>query len=569
LTGLDTLCAALRRHDVTVAFGLPGTQNAELFNTLPEHGIRPVLATTETAAAFMANGYARASGRLGVVVTIPGPGFAFALPGIAEARLDSVPLLHIVGTPAGGAMRFPHQAIDQAAIAGPLVKAVVEVGTPDEIDGAVDRAAATALAGEPGPVLLHVAPAALGGATSRPDAAAPVRVDASPGAPPRGTDELLRRLRSARHPVLFLGGGSLAYAAGVVELAERLKAPTFTTLTARGVLPEDHACALAFDADRGTLHELNALAERSDLILALGCKFSHNGAAGFGLKLPPDRLVLVNTDPDALTAGYPAELTLQGDVGGVLDAVLGGLEGAASSWTDDDLKELRRRIGSAAPPRVPEPVFRGVGGGQATDFFRALRGALPRDATVVTDSGLHQVMTRRYFDVLTPRGLISPSDFQSMGFGVSASLGAALATPGRPVVALVGDGGFQMAAMEMIAASRENIPVVVVVFNDGYLNLIRMQQLRDHGVPSAVSVENPDFEALAGALGVDFALIDGEPARVIGQALATGRPTLVELRLGDSWSIRTLRAKGGARHAVRRTLGGRVIDGLKRMVRRG
>jgi acetolactate synthase-1/2/3 large subunit len=572
VTGLDLLCSELARLDVRHVFGLPGTQNSPFYSALPRHGIRPVLATHELSAAFMANGYARSTGRVGVVATIPGPGFAFALAGLAEARLDSVPLLHLVGTPARGPRRFLHQAIDQAGIAAPLVKRVVEVGAADEVVAGLREAHALALEGEPGPVILHLTPEAMRGEVApgvAPGATPPTvsrRVDTGPD-----TSEWAAPLRAlvlaAERPVIFAGAGTFACADELRALAERWIAPTFTTLTARGVLPEDHPNAMWFDADRGSLAELNALTAQADLILALGCKFSHNGTAGFRIELPEDRLVHVNTDPEALGSTYPARLEILGRVEDVIAALRADDCASRSRWTSAELAAAKERISALARLRVPEPRFAGVPGGTPEAFYRELRSALPRDGILMNDSGLHQVMTRRHFQVLRPRGLITPADFQSMGFGVPAAIGAAIADPARPVVALVGDGGFLMAAMDLGCAAREKVPLTVVVFNDGHLNLIRVQQLRDEGVGSAVDIDTPDLQALAAALSVDYRLVDGDVASVIRGAIANRRPTLVEVRLGDSVAIHTARSVGLTANAARRVLGPGVLGRVKGLVK--
>lgn len=566
MTGLELLCRTLAKLGVDHVFGLPGTQNASFFTALPKHGIRPVLATHELSAAFMANGYARASGRVGVMATIPGPGFAFAIAGVAEARLDSVPLLHLVGTPARGQQRFQHQALDQAGIAGPLVKGVLEVATADDVGLRLQEAWRLAQAGEPGPVLVHLTPEALRGTVGT---GADTSPSAQPSPAPLDTpwaDTLRALLASAARPVIFAGAGALASAPEVQALAERLPAPVFTTLTARGVVPEDHSAALAFDDARGGLSELNDLLERADLILALGCKLSHNGTSGFRIKLPEDRLVHVNTDREALGSNYPARLAIEARVEDVLAAV-GATSYSASKWSAGELAEAKARIGTARPPIVPEPRFAGVPGGTPESFFRALRAALPPAGVVVTDSGLHQTMTRRYFEVLHAGGLVTPADLQSMGFGVPAAIGAALAEPDRPVVAVVGDGGFLMTAMDLVCAARERVPVTVVVFNDGYLNLIRVQQLRDVGYGSAVSLETPDLKALAAAMGVDYRLVDGDPQSVLRDAIANAGPTLVEVRLGDSNAIRRMRSLGLASEAARRVLPSGMIGQAKRLLK--
>lgn len=564
MTGLEALCTALSDLEVRHVFGLPGTQNAEFFNVLPEYGIRPVLATHELSASFLANGYARASGRPGVLATIPGPGFTFALPGLAEARLDSAPIIHLVGTPAVGRAGRGHQAIDQAGMAKPIVKGVIEVCTPDQVGDRLRQAYRLALGGEPGPVLVHLHRDALAGRLMRCPSRVPWKADRESVADRGWAGELRRLVAESRRPVLFVGGGALSSAAGVVRLAERLSAPTLTTLTARGVLAEDHPCAIPFDVERGGLEEVNGLLDRSDLVLSLGCKFSHNGTAGFGLCLPRDRLVQVNADTTACSTTYPARLEVPARVEDVLQVLLdGAAPGSRTRWTRAELANIRGRIGVPRTSRLPEPRFQDIPGGTAEAFFAVLRRALPRDAIVVTDSGLHQVMTRRYYRVLDSHGLVTPADFQSMGFGVPAAIGAALAVPSRPVVAVVGDGGFLMSAMDLLCAVRERVPVVVIVFNDGYLNLIRLQQVRDDGRSTAVGLGTPDLERLAAAMSVRYGRLDESAESTLRKALRSRSAILLEVRLGDSLGIRARQALGLARRTARRTLGQTLLARLK------
>jgi len=561
--GADILCAALEECGVGCVFGLPGTQNVPLYEALRRTGIRSVLATHELAASFMANGYHRAGGALPALFTIPGPGFTYALTGLSEASQDSAALLHVVGK-ADMSRPFAFQALDQAGVARPMVKAVVTIESSDEVAARVREAASIALRGEPGPVILQWVPDALAARASLGSGRGEVSSESGCAA----AVEAAEFLASARRPLLFVGQGAAAAAGMVVQLAETLSAAVAATTSGRGIVPEDHPLALGFDSARCDTRALNELVELSDVVLVLGCKLTAAGTADFELKLPRDRLIRVDASAEVLAAGYPARIAVEGAVEQVVPGLLEAarkrrpLEG--SGWPSLELESWRERLrGGNGSIGGPEPVVQGVAPETASAFFGALRAALPRDGILVLDSGLHQELARRHFPVLAPRGLILPSDFQSMGYALPAAIGARLAAPSRPVVALLGDGGFLISGMEVLTAIREQVSLTVVVFNDGHLNRIRLQQQASYGRSVNVDILNPDYQAIAAALGARYAAVEGDAVGVLGDAIRREGVTLVEVILGDSLMIREARVKGLVRGVASRSGG----VGLFRRVR--
>ncbi len=564
-SGAELLCQALRVSGVECVFGLPGTQTVAVHEALRRSGLRTVLATHELAACFMANGYYRATGRVAALLTIPGPGFAYALAGLAEASHDSAALLHLTVLPPDEGRRFPFQVIDQRAMAAPVVKSVLDLRRAGELPGGVAAAVALALAGEPGPVLLQVASALLGGAGG------PTALDAppagvSPQAPadPAQLDRVAGLVAMAERPVLLLGQGAAGAAAEVRDLAETLGAPVVTTTSGRGILPEDHRLAMGFDLAQGGTRVVNELFRSCDCILALGCKL---GGGLFALDLPADRLVHVDASGAVLGANYPARATATCSVEVMLAHLAGVRPALRARWAPGTVETWRLRLRDRRGNAGPEPRVHGVTPRTAAGLFAAIDRALPRDAVVVADSGLHQDLVRRHHDVLAPRGLIVPTDFQSMGFGLPAAIGAKLAAPQRPVVAVLGDGGFAMSGLEVLTAVRERLSIPVVVFNDGRLNRIRLQQLATHGRTESVDVLNPDFAAFADAVGAGYERVDGDAEGTLRRALGAGRPTIVEVLLDDSGAIHASRATGLARSAARRALGGRLAEWLRRRTR--
>lgn len=557
MTDFTALCAALRASGVRHTFGVPGTQSLGIFDALRSSDLGFTLAAHELGAAFMANGYFRASGRPAAILTIGGPGFTNALTGVAEARLDSVPLLHLVSAPASApGERFQLQAIDQTGLAAPLVKRCFRISTGTDVHSLIREAVHCAVGGEPGPVLIEYDTGESGarasdlGGPGKPRSAGP----AEPGMlrPPQEPDpvqleELAARWVAARRPILLLGQGCASESARVRRIVETVRVPLLTTPSARGVLPEDHPLAMGFDVLRGGLDAVNGLLEAADLVIAAGCKLGHNGSAGFRLRLPPDRLVRVDPSREVLEANFPATIKLQADAAALFTLLGEQAESRSgpSEWTDEELAEARAGI-RRIPSSAADPAVEGPGIRLASEFFHWLRQALPPESILVTDSGLHQILARRHFDIMSERGLLLPSDFQSMGFGIPAGIGARVAAPDRPVVVLVGDGGFLMSGLEITTAVRDRLSLLFIVFNDGYLNQIRLQQLGDSGRPFGVEIAELDHEQFASAVGAEYLAFDTiEGPGDLGELLDRDGPAILEVKVGDSRAMRSKAA--GAR----------------------
>jgi acetolactate synthase-1/2/3 large subunit len=566
--GASRICDTLEALGFTTVFGLPGTQNVPLFEGLRRSRLRTVLATHELAAAFMASGFFRASGRPAALFTIPGPGFAYALAGLAEARHDSAALLHITGTPDETPGRaFQLQRLDQVAMATPVVKRCFRIDRLDQLEVVLADAAALSCSGEPGPVLVEVAPEVLSGVGL---GGAPRHVARPPGDLPMDLlIQLSDRLRAARRPLLIAGQGCAGAAVQLRTLAESLHAPVATTLSGRGILPEDHP--LSFGRDLGVeVEAVNAMVDAADIVVVLGCKLSHNGTGGFRLRLPSTKLARVDASAEVLAASYPASLAIQADAGAALDFLVSRLAATEAEQGPDHWGDLLE-LAHASHPRRADPAGPRVGsaaGRTVPEFFRDLRAMLPRNAIVTTDSGRHQAMAREHLPVNAPRGFVAPSDFQSMGFGLPAAVGAALAGTGRPVVAIVGDGGMGISGLELMTAVRERLALTVLVLNDAQLGLIREQQLRDHGASHAVALGGLDMAALAAAVGAGF--LDYAQAGPSGlrAVIENGGVTLVDVRLRDSLPGHVAHAAWTMRAHGRRVLGRRLLAALKRVLRR-
>lgn len=564
-SGADAICAALRAAGVDTVFGLPGTQTVAFYEALRRAGIATVSTTHELAATFMAQAYYRRSGRLAAVSAIPGPGFAFTLAALAEASLDSAAVVVLTGSPPVCSQgRRRAQSIDQATMAGPVVKEIFDVTGAGQVSEAVSRACRVALAGEPGPVLVQFAAGVYGEPLDDQQALV------APAQPASGGDaaklaEAADFVASADRVLIYAGQGASAFAGELRRVIDALRAIVATTPSGRGVVAEDNARVLPLDAT-GDLAGFNSVAAECDAIVVLGAGLAENGSVGFGLDFPADRLVRMDTSADVLARPPSARWSVVAPAGDFLAAIMdavarAGRTAARSGFDDSTALAVRSRL---TDRRSGGPSDARIGGGAARDFFTALRRGIPADGCLVLDSGMHQLLARRHYVVKTPRGLLFPGDFQSMAFGLPAAIGAKLARPDQAVVALIGDGGFRMTGLELGTAVRLGLPLPVIVFDDGMLGLIRLDQLLAHGRVHATELGRFDYEDMARAVGCAHVRAGiGEIEREVVTALRRRVPTLIVVPVKDAPALRRARTKLRLSQMAKSLLGGRLVGALR------
>ena len=527
MTGAEAIVETLRRLNVERVFGLPGLQNIELFDALADAPFPTFTPTNESAAVFMADAHARATGNLGIAVITAGPGLTNALTGIAEARLDSSPVLVLVG--ASGEMpgkSFQLHQIDQCAVVQSLVKGCLKPATAAAIPQVIWNAAELACAGEPGPVVVEIPSTLL---------MARIRY-----APPSGTpaaavpdletqlDDAAARLRQSPAIGIYAGAGAMDARDELLALAELLDAPVATTISGRGVIAEDHPLSVGYGFGRsGTSAAWQAFRKVRSL-LAVACQYGETATGAFGVK-PPQEHIHININPATLGANYPASLAIAADA----KVVLGGLVARLKQDqrpADTALRERIRQARGHAEEKALATVSAAV---TPAKFLRLLRRRLDRDAIMVTDCGVHQLWALNDFAVYDPRSFLAPADYQAMGFAIPAAIAAKLAYPARQVVCLVGDGGFLMSGFESLNAARWNAQVIIVVFRDDAWGLIKEAQRRVYRRTPFTDIPSPDFGHLALGLGLQYVRADGdndiEPA--LTKALAAATSVLVEVKV--------------------------------------
>ena len=522
----------LKQLGVEQVFGLPGIQNIELFDALADAIFPTFTPTNESAVVFMADAHARVTGKIGVAVVTAGPGLTNALTAIAEAKLDSSPVLILVGGGGTKERSFQLHQVPQDILTAPVVKGFFKPNTPEEVVGVILQAAKLARQGEPGPAVVELSPALLMGRGRFTISAHSEPVVDAPDIEHQ-LDEAAERLRRSPFVGIYAGAGAMDATDELRELAELLQAPVATTISGRGVLAEDHPCSVGYGFGRSGTATAWRLFRKIDTLLAVGCKYGETATGSYGIK-PPSNHIHIDINPASLGANFPTSLAIVSDAKIALVGLLARLDKnrrPPNRTLQDFILESRNRAESAALNAVVA-----VTAVSPSQFLRLLRRRLDRDAILTTDSGAHQFWALNDFPVYSPRSFLAPADYQAMGFSIPAAIAAKLAFPQRQVVSLVGDGGFLMSGFECLNALRWKANITVMVFRDGAWGLIKEAQKRLHLRTPYTDLPNLDLQILAKSFGVKFVRIANEidMKRELSETIATDEPCLVEVNVDYS-----------------------------------
>ncbi len=529
-------------------FGYPGGSTLTLYDDILTSNIRHVLVRHEQCAAHMADGYARATGKIGVCTSTSGPGSTNLVTGVATAYVDSSPMLVLTGqvtTSAIGNQAF--QEADSFSLMMPITKHNFRILTPSEIPEAIKRGVAIANEGRKGPVHIDLPSDVQKGEVSDADMSKEF-----PDSPPLEdfTDlpEALRILKSAERPLLLVGGGIIwSNASGeVVRLAEMLMAPVTTTIMAKGVIPEDHPLSLGIIGMHGREVARKAFLE-ADVILAVGTRFSDR-SSGAQSELPiSTKIIHVDIDPGEAGKSARTQVRMVGDARKALQLIIKGLNMSRgeTAWTlriKELLDNCNCNIDIQSTPILPQFAI------------HELNRSLPHNAIVCTEVGQNQMWAAHFFKARYPRQFITSGGFGTMGFGFPASLGAKVAFPDRAVIDIAGDGSIQMVSHEFATAVSEDLPVVVCVFNNGWLGMVRQWQklFAEKRYSGTELKNNPDFVKLAQAYGADGVHVErpSELKDALKTGLQAGVPYLIDIHMDPEEDVLPMIPPGGKADSV-------------------
>jgi acetolactate synthase-1/2/3 large subunit len=539
-TAASLLREALEHAGVRYTFGIPGVHNTEIYDELARSGtITPVLVTHEGGGAFMADAVSRSGTSLGTLVIVPAAGVTHAASGIAEAFLDGIPMLVI----SGGIRRdtgrqYQLHDVNQHALLKPITKATWLVDRHADVIPTIHEAVRVATSGEPGPVFVEI-PVNLQLLTGDPGPSATPRYQ-GPAVPEArctaaGVGTAAQLLAEAQSPTIFVGWGAVDASAEVAALAEMLGAPVSTTLQGVSAFPANHPLHAGFCLGRAAVPAVEKTFEHTDCMLAVGTRFSEIATGSYGWE-PPANLIHVDVNPAVFDANYPAKVCLEGDAKLVLQKLIAALgeAPAAAAWRRAAVERTIRAEKAAYLTEWQQHDSRGRV--NPARFFTSLRRQLADDATVVLDDGNHTFLAAELLPIHRPRGLISPTDFNCMGYCVPATIGSKLARPEAQVVGIVGDGAFRMTALELVTATTLGLGIVIFVFGDGELAQISQAQQIPYNRKTCTVLGPLDVAGVAQATGASFLRLanDEDIDTVIASALARaaeGMPVLVDVAI--------------------------------------
>ncbi len=550
-TGAQILWEVLVREGVEVVFGYPGGAIMPAYDAILEYPLRHVLVRHEQGAAHMADGYARASGKVGVCVATSGPGATNLVTGIATAMLDSIPMVCVTGQVSSqfiGSDAF--QETDITGVTLPITKHNYLVTRVEDVAPVLREAFYVARSGRPGPVLVDITKDAQQAAIDFVWDDRPVRL---PGYRPdhRPPAEDLRRaaemIDAAQRPVVFCGHGVVAAgASGLLrELAEKTSSPVASTLLGLGGFPASHPLGLGMMGMHGEAW-VNTAIQEADLLVALGMRFDDRVTGKLSTYAPRAKKIHCELDPAEVHKNVRVDLALVGDVAGTLRALVPAV---AKRDRRDWIDRITALKGDSAVRDIQTMPHCGrlFAAHVMHDLWRITEGK----ALVVSDVGQHQMWEAQYYRHDFPRKLITSGGLGTMGFALPAAIGAKLASPSEEVWVVVGDGGFQMTAAELSTAAQEGLKLHVAVINNGFLGMVRQwQQFFYGGRYSATPLRGPDFVKLAQAHGlVGLRVTEREQiAGAVAEARAARETVVIDFRVEQEDAVYPMVPAGADLH---------------------
>ncbi|MBU0715410.1 MAG: biosynthetic-type acetolactate synthase large subunit [Verrucomicrobia bacterium] len=471
-TGVECLMDGLKKAGVQVIFGLPGGSVLDIFNGLYDAPFKFVLTRHEQGAAHMADGYARATGRVGCCLVTSGPGATNTVTGLGTAYMDSIPLVCISGqVPTHMIGNDAFQEADTTGITRPVTKHNYLVRNADDLPRIIAEAFYIAGTGKPGPVLVDIPKDVQRASTKAhtPDSVSIRGYNPTTEGHPKQIARLAEAINKAKKPLLYVGGGAIAANAAeeVTQLARKAKIPVTTTLLGLGAFPETDSLALRMLGMHGSV-TANYATHHCDLLVSIGARFDDRVTGKIAEFASHAKIAHIDIDPTAISKSVPVDIPVVGDVKHVLKVLIPLVESKERTEWLAQIQEWKQKNPFAYDQNgsklMPQYVIEQI--------YALTKG----DAIIVTEVGQHQMWSAQYYKYTQPRTFISSGGLGTMGFGLPAAIGAQFGCPGKMVVDISGDGSAQMNFQELVVAVEHQVPIKVVILNNGYLGMVRQWQ---------------------------------------------------------------------------------------------
>jgi acetolactate synthase-1/2/3 large subunit len=543
ISGAEAIVRALIAEGVEVMFGYPGGTIMPMYDALYDYQdkIRHILVRHEQGAAHAAEGYARVTGKPGVCVATSGPGATNLVTGIADAYLDSTPLVCITGQVTSSVLGTDaFQETDVMGITMPITKWNYQVTEAEELLGILAKAFYIARTGRPGPVVVDITKDAQFGECEfdyqQVHSLNSYRVKMDPDS--ESLAEAAALINEAKKPLILAGHGIVLAEAytELLEFSEKAGVPVSTTLLARSAFPENHNNYVGMLGMHGN-YGPNVLSNQADLVIALGMRFDDRVTGNLAKYLPDAKVIHVEIDPGEIDKNVKTDVAIHADVKRTLQELLALVEGRShSEW----LAEFRKHD-EVERERIIAPAITGKDGQISMGaVINCLCKRSNGEAVIVSDVGQHQMMSARYYEFAKPNSYVTSGGLGTMGFALPAAVGAKVAAPDRQVVAIIGDGSFQMTLQELATISQEKLAVKAIVLNNEFLGMVRQwQELFFDRRYSFTTMVNPDFVKICEGFGVKAARVTSpeELEQGIVDMLDSDSAFLLEVRVAREQNV--------------------------------